>query len=349
MTVLNADLMASTLRVLRDKAVDQTHKAIPLIQLIEEKGLIELCDGGTKVDHPVILGEHSNITELNGGYERIDMSVQDILGTSTFNWCDFIAPVVISGRELRSNKGKSALLKIGEARLKSVMGMLKREWCAQTIAGTSTKLSSLNTFNGEGTLATGLIPASSANTNGFFEIDAFGSQSNSIGGISKGDYTKIWQNQVADVNHAFGTNGETKMAELALETGLFAPEGEIDCILASKNSYRLFKRELEKRERYGSVEEVRNTAGKMGLLYNGAMVYVEPNLGFEVAGGTDFISMYFLNSNMFNVYFDKDANYRVKDWRELQGYDAEGCDILVRTQLAISHLASHGVLINAEQ
>lgn len=340
---IQADILSSTLRILRDREVDQTFRTIPLLDAVKAKGNVEIIDGGQKVDHPVILSEHSNITQLSSGYESINLAVKDVLQVASYNWCDFVAPIVLTQKEELSNKGERAIIRIAEARLKSVMGMLQREWCKQTVAGTSSILTELNTFNGEGTTAV------AANTNGFFEVDAFGSQTNSIGGLSKLTYKQTWQNQVADVSGNFASNGLKKMSNLMINTQTYSPEGEIDLILASPISYELYRNELTQKERYASVEQMKATSGKLGLLYNGAMMYIEPNLGFEIAGGSgDKISMYFLNTKMFNVYFDKDANFEVSDMERISGYAAMTANVLVRTQLAISHLASQGILINAE-
>jgi hypothetical protein len=59
------------------------------------------------------------------------------------------------------NSGEYAIVKILEARMKSVMGMLRRELNKQVLAGTSTVLTSLNTLNGDS--------AGVGSATGFFE------------------------------------------------------------------------------------------------------------------------------------------------------------------------------------
>ena len=334
---ISYDILASTLRILRDREVDNTFKAIPLLTAVEKMGNVEQVDGGQKVDHPVILTEHSSITQLATGYESVNLAVKDPLRTASFEWCDFVAPVVLTKKEELSNKGERAVIRIAEARLKSVMGMLQREWCKQVVRGNSGILTELNTFNGNdyGT--------------GFFESAAFGAQTNTVGGIAKGSFTSSWQNQVADVSPAaetFATNGLKAMSNLMIQTQLYAPEGDVDIILASPTSFELFRNELTQLERYSSVEQMRDTVGRLGLLYNGAMMYVEPNLGFTAAG--QIYSMYFLNSKLFTTYFDKDAYFEVGDMERISGYAAMASNILVRTQLATSNLSGHGLLLNAE-
>lgn len=340
------DILASTLRILRDREVDNTFRTIPLLEAVERLGNIEQVNGGQKVDHPVILAEHSNITQLATGYESINLAVKDALRTASFDWCDFAAPVVITEKEQLSNKGERAIIRIAEARLKSVMGMLKREWCRQVVKGDSSVLTDLNTFNGEGVTVT-----TPAKNTGFFEIDTFGSQTNIVGGISKSSFKESWQNQVADVAAGglnFGNNGLKSMSNLMINTQIFAPEGEVDIILASPTSYELYRNELEAQERYTSAEQMKDLVGRMALMYNGAMMYIDQNLGYQVNGSADKISMFFLNSSLFTCYFDQDAYFEMGDMERISGYAAASANILVRTQLATSHLAGHGVLVNAE-
>jgi len=344
---ISNDILSSTLRILRDKEVDNLHRTTPMLQMIEELGGVEVVDGGQKVDHPVILAEHSNMTQLSTGYEPVSLGVTDPLRTASFEWCDFTAPVVITKKEELSNKGPRAIIRIGEARLKSVMGMLKREWEKQAIAGSSTVLTEMQTLSGFGATGTGWL-----------EEAAFGAQTNSVGGIGKGTFPASWQNQVANVTGAaagsaagqFAANGLRRMSSLAVQAMTYAPEGQTDLILASPSSYELYKNSLFAQERYMSATETKLDGGKLALAYNGATMYIEPNLGFNaVDGGNNWdISMYFLNSKLISVYYDRDAKFTMDDFESVTGYASRAANIYVRTQLAASHLAGQGVLLNGE-
>lgn len=343
------DILASTLRILRDREVDNTFRTIPLLDAVQRAGNVEMVNGGQKVDHPVILAEHSNITQLATGYESVNLAVKDALRTASFDWCDFVAPVVITEKEQLSNKGERAIIRIAEARLKSVMGMLKREWCKQTVSGTSSILSDLNTLNGNGTTAAVGFPLTPADLTGFFEVAAFGSQTNDVGGIDKANFQSTFQNQVGDAGNNFGTDGLQAMSNIMINAQTYAPEGDIDIILASPLSYELYRNELQQQERYTSAEQTRDLSGKLILMYNGAPMYIDPNLGYQINGAATHVSMAFLNSKLFSVYFDKDAHFEMGDMERISGYAAASSNIMVRTQLAISHLAGCGILLNGEQ
>jgi len=357
---IQPDILASTLRILRDREVDNTFKAIPLLDAVQRAGNVEQSNGGQKVDCPTILTEHSNITQLSTGYEAVNLAVRDPLRTATYNWCDFVAPIVLTEKEQLSNKGDRAVIRIAEARLKSVMGMLQREYCKQVVSGTSTVLTELESLNG--------TTSASGRASGWFDSLAFGSQSATVGGLAKSDFQQSWQNQFLDVSTEIsGTSGAAYnpsgadlfrgMTQMMIQTQIYAPEGEVDIILSSPDSYELYKNSLFTQERYTSMAEERNMAGKLGLLFNGAMMYIDPNLPISSVNFNDAsagaqttgkVSQYFLNSKLFNVYFDKDAYFELGDYERISGYAAMAANIMVRTQITTANLSGHGLLLNGE-
>ena len=145
---ISNDVLSSTLRILLDEEVDQLYQATPLLDKMRERGGVITYDGGQKLNVPLILEEHSSITQLDSGYEPVNLAVKDALRQAEFNWCDFVAPIVVTRSEELSNKGERAIIDIAEARMKSVMGALKREVEKQILVNASTILTNLNTFNG---------------------------------------------------------------------------------------------------------------------------------------------------------------------------------------------------------
>ena len=330
------DILSSTARARSKKALDNLFTTVPLLDHIKKAGGVEEINGGQRITRAAILAEHSNITQLSTGYESIAAGVADVLRSPEFEWCDFVAPIIITKKEELSNRGDDAVISIADARMKSVMGMLKREWEKQAIAGSSTVLTEMQTLNGFGSAL------------GWFEEGTFGSgQSNSVGGLSKSTYQgQNWNNQVADAGDNFNSSraGEGAMTDLMIQTQIYAPEGTVDLILASPTSYKLYKQSLRAQEQY--VKETVLDGGRLALAFSGALIYVENNLGFTESG-TD-ASMYFLNSKSMKVVFDKEANFSLSDFQDKSGYAAREAHLYVRTQLVADHLASMGVLINGE-
>lgn len=330
------DILSSTARARSKKAVDNLFKTIPLLDHIKSAGGVEIINGGQRITRAGVFGDHSAITQLSTGYEAVNSSVADVLRSPEYDWCDFVAPVVITRKEELSNKGENAVISIADARMKSVMGMLKREWELQAIDGSSSVLTEMQSLNGCG-----------ANL-GWLEEGAFGgvAQTNTVGGLSKSTFASAnWNNQNADVLGGGGTwaaDGIDAMTDLMIQTQIYAPEGSVDLILASPTSYRSYKNVLQAQERYTPKETVLD-GGRLALAFNGALMYVENNL----SGGATGASMYFLNTKSMKVVFDSEANFTMSDFETKSGYAARQANIFVRTQLVADHLASLGVLVNA--
>lgn len=334
------DILSSTARARAKSAVDNLFQTVPLLDHIKSAGGVEIIDGGQRITRAAILAEHSNITQLATGYEAVSSTVADVLRSPEYEWCDFVAPIVITKKEELSNRGDNAVISIADARMKSVMGMLKREWELQAIRGTSATLTEMQTLDGN-----------TVGQDGWLENFAFQNvgQNNTVGGLSKTTFAASnWNNQYATAAAGFAANGLGAMANLAIDCQIYAVEGGVDLILASPNSYRLYKAAIQTNERYMPKETVLD-AGRLALAYNGALMYVESNLGFTgAAAGALPMSMYFLNSKTMKVVFDSDANFSVGDFENKSGYAAREAHVYVRTQLVADHLASLGLLADAE-
>jgi hypothetical protein len=82
---ISNDILSSTLRILLDEEVDNLFKATPLLEEMRKSGGVETYDGGQKLNVPLILAEHSSITQLTNGYEPVDLAVKDALRQAEYN------------------------------------------------------------------------------------------------------------------------------------------------------------------------------------------------------------------------------------------------------------------------
>lgn len=336
---ISNDLLSSTLYSIRDGEVDELFQKVAFLDNAKKLGGIEYEDGGTKIQRPLALHEHSTITQLSTGYEPVSLAVNDVMRPAIYEWADFTAPIVVTKKEELENSGEKAIVKIVEARMRSVMGMLRRELNKQLIAGSSTVLSNINTLNG-------------GVTNGFLEAEGVGNQSNSVGGISKATYasTTGWQNQVFDVAADFEANGIRGMQEIAIKAGSVAPMGEVQLVLLSEAAMANYRRALFNQERY--INEKTLDAGRMQLAFGGAVVEQDLELGFAYNSadfGNAFLSGYFLNFDAIKLCMHKDADFAVSPFEHVTGTTARAAQLYVKMQLIADHLGSCGVLFDAEQ
>jgi len=328
---ISNDLLSSTLFSIRDGEVDELFQKVAFLDNAKKFNGLEYEDGGIKIQRPLSIAEHSSITSLPTGYEAVNLAVKDVLQPAIYNWADFTAPIVITKKEELENKGEKAIVKIVEARMRSVMGMLRRELNKQILAGSSTILTTVNTLNG-------------AKTGGFLEKD--GTQVNDVGGVSKSTYAvNGWNNQYANVASKFGDDGIRLMQQMAIKANTVTHMGEVQCVLLSEATMANYRRALFAQERY--INEKTLDGGRMQLAFGGAVVEQDLELGFAYDGSTT-VSGYFLNFDGVKMVMHKDADFAVSPFEHISGTTARAAQLYVKMQLIADHLGSQGILLNAD-
>lgn len=339
---ISNDLLSSTLYSIRDGEVDELFQKVAFLDNAKRYGGIEYEDGGIKIQRPLSIAEHSQITNLPTGYEAVNLAVKDVLQPAIYEWADFTAPIVITKKEELENKGEKAIVKIVEARMRSVMGMLRRELNKQLLRGNSTVLTTVNTLNGD------------ASANGFLEAETKANQNNTVGGISKTTYpVNGWLNQVADIQADFGNNGILGMQQMAIQANTVTHMGEIQCVLLSEAAMANYRRALFAQERY--INEKTLDGGRMQLAFGGAVVEQDLELGFNYTsasfnGGVPApLSGYFLNFDGVKLCMHKDADFAVSPFEHISGTTARAAQLYVKMQLIADHLGSCGVLFDGDK
>ena len=341
---ISNELLSSTLFSIRDGEVDELFQRVPFLDFAKKLGGIEYEDGGIKIQRPLAVSQHSTITQLATGYEPVSLAVQDVMQPALYEWADFVAPIVITKKEELENAGEKAIVKIVEARMRNVMGLLRREINKQLVAGNSSVLTSLLSLNGD--------PVSGITT-GFLQQGAptAAGQTNTVGGLPRSlvpDGYGLF-NRRFDSNNVFGTDGIRGMHQLAAETSARAPMGEIKFILASENGYANYRRSLFQQERY--VDEKQLNAGFMSLAFGNAAVVQDvfmPKVADMDTGGTNANTMYMINFDGIKLVMHSDGDLAVSPFEYIPGTTARSAQIYWKGQLIADNLASCAVLFNGE-
>lgn len=330
------DLLSSTLFSIRDGEVDELFKKVPFLDDAKKHGGIEYEDGGIKIQRPLSVAEHSSISLMTTGYEPVSLAVADVLKPAIYDWCDFAAPIVISKKEELENSGEKAVVKIVEARMRSVMSLLRRELNKQIIGGSSATLTTMNTLNG-----------STAGTNKFLEPRVPGATKTSVvGGLAKNTLNVPgFFNQFQTAAGAFGTGGLGAMHNIYTAANVITPMGEINSVIASTAAFANYKRTLFINERY--IDEKTLDGGRMALAYAGAVVSADSDMPLN-GGGAAVYSMYFLNFDGIKMVIHKDGDFAVSPFEYVTGTTARAATVYFKGQLIADHLGSQGVLINGD-
>lgn len=339
---ISNELLSSTLYSIRDGEVDELFQKVPFLDFAKKLNGIEFEDGGYKIQRPLAVYNHSSITPLATGYEPVSLAVQDVMVPALYEWADFVMPIVISKKEELENSGERAIVKIVEARMRNVMGILRRELNKQIVAGNSTVLTNLLSLNGDAAsgVATGFLQQGAPTAAG---------QTNSMGGVARSAVPDGFGlfNRVFNSGAAFGTDGIRGMHQLAAETSARAPMGEVKLILCSENAYANYRRALFTQERY--VDQKQLNGGNMSLAFGNAAIVQD--VFFPKAADVDTgtaSSMYFLNFDGIKMVMHSDGDLAVSPFEFIPGTTTRSAQIYWKGQLIGDNLASCAVLYNGE-
>ncbi|UCG43745.1 MAG: hypothetical protein JSU73_03780, partial [candidate division WOR-3 bacterium] len=201
-------------------------------------------------------------------------------------------------------------------------------------------LTTLQTLNGMGTATL------AASTTGWFESGAFGTQTNTVGGLSKATFAaNNWNNQVFD---STGTLALEHIDNLMIQCQIYNPSGQRpDILLCSPGFYTAFNALQQSQVQYISAANREGLDKDLVGLWRGARLYVDSNLGYTNAAG-DVVSAYALSSDQFQLYVDTDGYMTISDMVPVPGTATSCSMVFNRMQLSTGHLASHGIILNAE-
>jgi hypothetical protein len=334
------ELLSTTMHILMKDWRDNVHESVAFLDAQERvHGAGKpVQSGGSRIVVPLGFGEHSSTTRMQTGFERIDLSVEDVFQPAQYDWGHVVRPVAISSEEEMVNQGDSAVLSILESRVQMTANALKREYVKQIVKGGQAGWEDWNTLNGVD-VATG-----------FLEENAVGAQGNTVGSVSKSTFSGKtgWQNQMFDGSGSFNANGLAGLYDLKVEINAVSPSGPPNVILASRAGFKNLKRALQAHERY--VDQSKIDGGRMVEMFDGVPINVEfnmPNDGTTTTG--DPISFYFLNMNDIYTLWDPQGYFDLSDFETVSGeYDVRAAKLRCRGQLIAKHLGSSGLAFDLE-
>jgi hypothetical protein len=233
------------------------------------------------------------------------------------------------------NSGEYAIVKILEARMKSVMGMLRRELNKQILRGNSAVLTSVNTLNG------------STAVNGFLEPRApiAGTQTNVVGGISKVTFPVAgWLNQFS--NGAVTPDFMTNLYNLYIDGNSVAPMGDVSHVIMASKTLARYRKELFDIQRFIDTKTL--DGGRMGLAFNGALAEQDPEMGFGTGVVGETLDVYMLNYQGIKLVFHSEGDFSVSPFEHISGTTARSANLYVKCQLVADFLGGQGVGVNLQ-
>lgn len=317
------EMVTTTLRHSGTKVADNVSEHNALLNVMKRKNKIKTYAGGYEIQEPLEYAENATYQRYTG-YEQLNTGASDVLTSAKYEWQQIALHVTASGRELRMNSGKDALINLKDARVNNAMNTAANNMSIDIYSDGSLS----NQIGGLGNLI---------QTNG----------QGTVGGINAGTYT-FWRNQFKEMT---STNGATvkSAAEAATLLGdmndlwLSTVRGKDkpDLIVATHDMYSLFEIGLQEKQRY--ADATLGDAGFETLKYKSAAVVFDDNTNF----GTTAELMYYLNCDYLYMVQHKEAQWTTDEEKKPVNQDAVVIPMYWMGNMVTTNRARQGVIFDS--
>jgi hypothetical protein len=312
------ELVSTTFRNHRAEIKDNVTKNNALYRRLVGKERFNLEDGGLSIVVPLDYAENGSYQRFSG-YDRLDISPSDVISAAEFQWRQIAINVIASGQELRTNSGKSQIIKLVKARTTNAIRTFRNNFSSDLYS--------------DGTLSNQI--------NGLQALVA-DAGTGTVGGIDSSTYT-FWKNKVQSAAAPLQgggaiTPGATTMESLMQPLWLALTRGDDkpDLIVSDNNYFTFYEMGLVSNKRYTNTEN--GNSGFTELKYKSADVI------FDGGSGIPSNHMYFLNTDYFNITAHRDADFVELPEARPTNQDAVIMPFIWMGNLTISNRSLQGVL-----
>lgn len=339
-TGITNDLLSSTIYNIHDQIVDGLFQTSPFLSVSKKLGKIKYHDGSFKLVVPIETQEQTTSTQITTGWEPVNMAVQEISQQAQYDYSRVVRPVLISGKEEASNRGEKAVINLAEARHKAAISALMRELNRQIVQGGVSAFSSVTSLNGNTGYGGGAT--------GFLEANAVGSQTNTVGGLTRGS--------VVGLNNQFVDGGGTvadilkNLYTLEAQASTLLPAGgdggRFHLTLASMKAYAAYRNALFANERFIDAKSL-DAAGVQSLAFSSGVMMPDRDIGFGQSSTT--VENDFMLLNLDGIFLDvlNGADFAFTGFMDYPGYDGRYGQIVWQGGLCAGHIGSSALYIDA--
>lgn len=317
------EMVTSTDRTWGQGVTDNVSKHNALLARMKAKGKIKTVGGGYEIAERIEYAENSTYQRY-AGYDALNTNASDVLTTAKYAYRQVALHVTASGREIRMNNSKEAMINLVKSRKDNAIRTATNQFAidlysAGALPEQVNGLQNLIQTNGQGT----------------------------VGGIDSSTWT-FWRNKVRE---ATGTNtaltpsvanavqfkGDMNNLWLGLNRGSDKP----DLIVMSHDFYSLYEVGEQDKQRYADSDLAK--AGFTTLKYKSADVIFDDNANFATTGET----AYFLNTDYLYLVQHREAQWTPDAEKTPTNQDAVVVPIYWMGNLVCTNRALQGRLIDA--
>ena len=309
------EMVSTTLRNHARDVVDNISENNALLRAMKSRGNIKTESGGYELAYPLEYAENSTYQRYSG-YDTLDVSASDVISAAKYDWAQIALHVTASGRELRQNNSKEAMIKLVKARIANAKH-------------TASNNLSIDLYS-DGAL-TNQIGGLAALVNS--------AGTGTVGGIVSGDFA-FWQNQFLEFS---GTPGTATMGTMMNQLWLKQVFGQDkpDIIVFSHDYYSFYEGGLQSNQRYMKADSAK--LGFDELMYKSAQVIFDDNSNF----GTTAKVGYFLNTKYLYLVQHSEAQWTQDDEKKPVNQDAVVVPLYWMGQLVTTNRSRQGKLVDA--
>jgi hypothetical protein len=317
------EMVTSTDRTWGQGVTDNVSKHNALLMRMKKRGKIKTVGGGYEIVERVEYAENATYQRY-AGYDALNTGASDVLTSAVYPFRQVALHVVASGREIRMNSSKEAMINLVEERKANAIRTAANQFSIDLYSSgaLSEQINGLQNIiqtNGEGT----------------------------VGGINSTAWP-FWRNKFRE---ATGTNPATTLTVAAAATfkgdmnnlwlattrGTDAP----DLIVFSHDFFSLYEIGEQDKQRYADAELAQ--AGFTTLKYKSADVIFDDNSNFATNSETG----YFLNTDYLKLVQHREAAWTPDAEKKPTNQDAVVVPIYWMGNLVCSNRALQGRLIDA--
>lgn len=308
------EMVTTTLRNHPAEIADNVSDHNALYRRLKTKGKIKKLSGGYEIVRPLDYAENSTYQRYSG-FDPLNVGASDVLSSAKYDWVQAAVHVTASGRELRQNSGKEAIVSLAASRTRNAMR-------------TAANNMSVDLYS------TGALTNQMGGLGHIVTSDGTGT----VGGINSSTYA-FWANQFLEMTST-PAKGTMKTFMNPLWLTCVRGSDKPDLIVSSHDFFGFYWESLQDLQRYASADSA--TAGFQSLKYVTADVIFDNNSNFSTTQEV----MYFLNTEYLELCVHRDANWSTLPEKVSVNQDAEVVPIIWMGQLCCSNRSLQGKLID---
>lgn len=308
------EMVTTTLRNHPNDIADNVSNHNALYSRLKSRGNIKTVGGGYEIVRPLDYAENSTYQRYSG-FDTLNVQASDVISAAKYDWVQAAVHVTASGKELRQNSSKEAMINLVQARVTNAQRTASNNMSVDLYSTGALS----NQMGGLGHIVT------SAGTG-------------TVGGINSTNFS-FWQNnfhEFVGTPSASTIKAQMQLMYLELVRGADKP----DLIVLSHDYYSYFWDSLTDLQRYASSDTA--VMGFNSLKFVDADVVFDSNSNF----GTTAKVGYFLNTNFLELVAHREANWSTLEDKMSFNQDASVTPVIWMGNLVCSNRSLQGKLID---